>query len=192
MLPTMALNEEMWRAIVNNDASYNGRFYYAVRTTGIFCRPSCGSRQPNRSHVELFATAGQALAAGYRPCKRCGPADQRQPDEEWAQQAAGWLDAHYMEPVTLEVLSAALHRSIYHLQRTFKRIIGMTPAEYLTRLRIEQAKQLLTDSSLPVADVGQAVGLPNPAHFSALFQRRTGMPPTEYRRERKEQDHETK
>ncbi|MCL6516648.1 Ada metal-binding domain-containing protein [Alicyclobacillus sp.] len=65
--------EDLWHAIVNCDVAYDGRFYYGVVSTGVFCRPSCRSKTPKREHVRIFLTTGEARAAGFRPCKRCKP-----------------------------------------------------------------------------------------------------------------------
>src|SRR5688572_12391054 len=84
---TMPATNEMYRAIVRRDPAYDGLFFTAVKTTGIFCRPICPARKPNRSSVEFFATAREALLAGYRPCKRCRPmhVHPTPPPPEWVQ-----------------------------------------------------------------------------------------------------------
>ena len=94
-IPPAPVSNEQWRAIVGNDPSYDGQFYYAVKTTGIFCRPSCKSRPPNRENIGFFLTAEQALAAQFRPCKRCKPTGQRLPDEEWIAMVTVYIDRHY-------------------------------------------------------------------------------------------------
>lgn len=76
------MKEHLWKAIVNGDLSYDGRFFYGVNTTGVFCRPSCNSRKPKREHVRIFSTIREAMAAGFRPCKRCRPDLPRCPGEE--------------------------------------------------------------------------------------------------------------
>lgn len=181
MRPSMELTDELWQAIIENDEGYDGKFFYGVQTTGIFCRPSCVSRQPNREHVKLFRTSAEAAQAGFRPCKRCEPTEAKPPNESWVEAAAYWLETHYAEQLTLELLAEAMHRSPYDLQRTFKRIKGVSPAAYLLNIRMNRAKRLLAGSDRSVADVGGAVGIRNAAYFTAIFHKHTGMTPTEYR-----------
>lgn len=178
----MATDKE-WEAIVGCDAGEDGRFYYGVSTTGIFCRPSCKSRTPNREHVRIFDTAAAAQAEGLRPCKRCRPDGLRLPDEEWAESIAAVIRRQHPERLTLRTLAEQQHASPYHLQRTFKRVRGMSPAEYLLRVRVEAAMTLLNESRLSIAEIGERVGMPSAAHFASAFRKITGQAPTQYRQE---------
>ncbi|WP_248930378.1 bifunctional transcriptional activator/DNA repair enzyme AdaA [Paenibacillus hamazuiensis] len=180
------INDEMWRAIVENDASYDGKFYYAVKTTGIVCRPSCKSRIPNKEHVRIFADVRQALKEQFRPCKRCKPGGELLPDEEWVQQMVRWIDEHFAENITLQLLADHFHSSPYHLHRTFKRIRGVTPAEYILQVRMRQAKRELRTTDKTVTDIAASVGIPSAAHFATLFQKTAGCTPTQYRRTSRE------
>lgn len=184
------LTEEKWRAIADNDASYDGRFYYALTTTGIFCRPGCRSRTPNKANVRLFDRAEEALAEGFRPCKRCKPADARLPDEEWSGRIAALIDRHFGETLTLRTLAERCHGSPYHLQRTFKRTMGMTPAEYVQRTRMARARTLLAGTDKPVADIAAEVGLSSVSYFISLFRQSTGLTPAQYRQSGKANDEE--
>jgi AraC family transcriptional regulator of adaptative response / methylphosphotriester-DNA alkyltransferase methyltransferase len=177
---TLSLNNQFWEAILQHDASYNGRFFFGVTTTGIFCRPSCKSRHPNKVHVRIFETIDQALSANFRPCKRCRPNEKRLPDEEWVQQITDCIDKHYAEPLSLSLLAEMLHASPYHLHRIFKKIKGITPAEYILKTRITHAQQLLAHPE-SIADIAMSVGFPNAAHFATVFLKRTGISPSEYR-----------
>ncbi|NBD23394.1 bifunctional transcriptional activator/DNA repair enzyme AdaA [Paenibacillus glycinis] len=177
------LTDAKWSAIVNSDAGQDGRFYYSVSTTRIFCRPSCRSRTPKRENVRVFGSAAAAVAAGYRPCKRCKPDGLRMPDEEWVNAIAESIRAHYPERITLQSLAEEQHVSLFHLQRTFKRIRGATPAEYLIGVRIEAAKGLLRESRYTVAEVGARVGISNAAHFATVFLKTVGRSPSQYRQE---------
>ncbi|MBS5912857.1 bifunctional transcriptional activator/DNA repair enzyme AdaA [Paenibacillus macerans] len=175
-------SEEQWQAIIHNDAAYDGSFFYAVASTGIFCRPSCKSKPPKRENVRIFAGAEQAKAAGFRPCKRCKPEGWPLPDTEWVEQIADYIDAHYQEKLTLETLADMCHGSPFHLQRTFKRVKRMTPGEYIQQRRINQAKQALLHSRRTVADIALDVGIGSPAYFITLFKKTTGLTPAEYRK----------
>ncbi|MFD2369924.1 bifunctional transcriptional activator/DNA repair enzyme AdaA [Brevibacillus sp. GCM10020057] len=175
------LTEEKWQAIIRNDAAYDGSFVYAVKTTRIFCRPSCKSKAPNRENVQVFANARQALAARFRPCKRCKPTGQRLPDREWVEQITQYIDDHFRERLTLEMLADACHGSPYHLHRTFKRITGVTPVEYVQQTRIRAAQELLVRTGESVAAISSMVGMHNTPYFMTLFKKFTGRTPTEYR-----------
>ncbi|WP_269773975.1 bifunctional transcriptional activator/DNA repair enzyme AdaA [Bacillus siamensis] len=176
------LTDEKWNAIIHNDVSYDGVFYYAVKTTGIFCRPSCKSRVPNKENVLVFDTAEAALKRHFRPCKRCRPNGLRLPDEEWVAQITEYIDGHYHEPLTLSVLADMCHSSPYHLQRTFKKIKGISPIEYIQKKRLAKAGDLLMHTEKTVMEIALTVGFLNTAHFATLFKKRTGSSPTEYRK----------
>lgn len=187
MLPIPeSVSDEQWRAIVDNDASYDGQFYYAVKTTKIFCRPSCKSRLPKRENIGYFQTAEQALSAHFRPCKRCKPTGQRLPDEEWIALVIEYVDAHYNETLTLKTLALLSHGTPYHLHRTFKKVTNMTPVEYIQQVRIDKAKTLLNSSDQTVAEIGEMVGLSNTPYFITLFKKKTGQTPESYRRQHKQ------
>lgn len=177
------LTDERWAAIVNCDAAYDGQFYYGVKTTGIFCRPSCKSKAPLPENVQLFHTATEALMNKFRPCKRCKPDGLRMPDEEWVIAIKEVIEARYAEPLTLPVLAELMHVSPFHMHRTFKRLTGETPAALLSRTRVAAAKELLRTTALPVREIAEQVGLSNAAHFATLFQKAEGCSPTAYRQQ---------
>ncbi|WP_334075800.1 MULTISPECIES: bifunctional transcriptional activator/DNA repair enzyme AdaA [Paenibacillus] len=175
------VTHERWRAIIENDAASDGQFYYAVKTTGIFCRPSCKSRPPKRENITIFASPDEAISAGFRPCKRCKPTGSRLPDEEWVAVVTEYIDEHPHEALTLHSLAELCHGSPYHLHRTFKRVKGITPLEYIQTVRVERAKTLLLATDLPVSDVGCHVGLANTPYFITLFKKNTGHTPAGFR-----------
>ncbi|MGO4497402.1 bifunctional transcriptional activator/DNA repair enzyme AdaA [Paenibacillus sp. 2RAB27] len=177
------MQERYWQAIVANDAAYDGTFYYAVATTGIFCRPSCKSRLPKREHVRIFHHSQAAMAASFRPCKRCRPDGIRLPDEAWVAEMKAHIEEHFAEPLSLATLSEHFYASTYHLQRTFKRVAGVTPLMYIQEVRLAAAKKLLITTDMPVQVIGSRVGMANAAHFATLFQKRTGLTPTEFRQQ---------
>jgi len=174
-------SETLTEAIINNDASFDGQFFYAVKTTGIFCRPSCKSRPPKKENIVLYRTAEQALSEDFRPCKRCKPTAERLPDDEWITQITEYIDRNYCDTLTLQMLADTCHGSPYHLHRTFKRVKGMTPTQYIQQKRVDKAKQLLFFSHLTISEVGIDVGLPNTSYFTTLFKKITGYTPTGYR-----------
>lgn len=177
------LTDEQWQAIIHNDASYDDTFFYAVKSTGIFCRPSCKSKVPNRDNVRIFREAQQAIREEYRPCKRCKPTGERLPDKEWVAVMTEYMDKNYSKSLTLNNLADECHGSPYHLHRTFKKMMHMTPAEYLMNIRIGKAKQYLLGTGMSVSDIGVTVGFPHASYFIAQFKKKTGITPAEYRRQ---------
>ncbi|WP_309475296.1 helix-turn-helix domain-containing protein [Bacillus sp. 03113] len=159
-----------------------GGCQYAVKTTGIFYRPSCKSRATKKDNVHIFYEAEQAFAEGFRPCKRCKPGGLRLPDEEWVVQMTTYIDKHFNEFLTLEILADVCHGSPYHLHRTFKRIKGITPVEYIQNKRMKEAIRYLTTTNKSPAKIGLEVGIPNISYFITLFKKKTGNTPAYYRK----------
>ncbi|MBM6388070.1 MAG: methylphosphotriester-DNA--protein-cysteine methyltransferase family protein [Paenibacillus sp.] len=186
-LPSFSLDETQWTAIISNDASYDGKFYYGVRTTGIFCRPSCKSKDPKYENVLGFHHPEDAQEQGFRPCKRCKPTGQRVPDQEWVSVVTNYINHHYSESLTLDILAQISHGSPYHLHRVFKRITGVTPVQYIQDTRMTKAKKLLASTTLSISDIGRQVGITNPAYFSAVFRKLTGQTPAHYREQEQHQ-----
>jgi AraC family transcriptional regulator of adaptative response/methylated-DNA-[protein]-cysteine methyltransferase len=130
-------NQAMWQAVLDRDSAFDGGFVYGVRTTGVYCRPSCPSRRPNRENVVFYPSPEQARNAGLRPCKRCKPDDGEVPQTELAQQITSYIHEHLEQAPSLKELSSTFHLSPFHLQRTFKRVMGVTPKQYAMALRME-------------------------------------------------------
>jgi AraC family transcriptional regulator of adaptative response/methylated-DNA-[protein]-cysteine methyltransferase len=131
----------MWQAVLDRDAQYRGAFVYAVRSTGIYCLPTCPSRRPRRSQVTFFSSAEAAEAAGYRACRRCQPRLPISVDEQMVEKARRLLEQHVENPISLRELSQMLHLSPSHLQRIFKSKTGLTPRQYLSNLRLNEFKE---------------------------------------------------
>jgi AraC family transcriptional regulator of adaptative response/methylated-DNA-[protein]-cysteine methyltransferase len=169
--------EVAWTAVLRRDALCDGRFVYAVSSTGVYCRPSCPSRRPRRDRVSFFAGAPEAEAAGYRACLRCGDGGVATTVER----ARRYLDAHADERVTLQQLGRVAGLSPFHLQRTFQRIVGLTPKAYAAARRTERFKRSLKKGS----DVTSAIYEAGYGSSSRAYEKsgeRLGMTPSEYRR----------
>lgn len=130
-----------WAAFLRRDRAADGRFVVAVRSTGIYCRPSCPARRPRRDGVDFFATGAQARQAGYRACKRCLPDDERR--DRRAVDAALRLIARREERLSLEELAGAVGYAPHHFQRLFKRLVGVSPAAYGRQLRAGRLERAL-------------------------------------------------
>lgn len=182
------ITEEKWQAIINNDVAYNHQFFYAVKSTGIFCKPSCRSRVPKKENVCIFPNAGQALRANFRPCKRCKPTNEHLPDSEWVDLLTEYMDEHFAEKITLELLANFSHGSPYHMHRTFKRIKGITPIEYIQQVRVDAAKTYLLQTNKAIGDIAKCVGMANAPYFITLFKKKTGQTPAQFRQARKREE----
>jgi AraC family transcriptional regulator, regulatory protein of adaptative response / methylated-DNA-[protein]-cysteine methyltransferase len=135
IMPTDAAK---WHAVETRDARFDGQFVYAVRSTGVYCRPSCASRRPLRENVEFFSALDTAENAGYRPCKRCEPRADRADAAivKTVEAARSYLDDNQERTVSLAELSKKVSSSPSHLQRSFKRILGVSPKQYQTALKV--------------------------------------------------------
>ncbi|WP_445661462.1 bifunctional transcriptional activator/DNA repair enzyme AdaA [Bacillus sp. FSL K6-3431] len=173
---------EYWKAIIECDPAYDDTFFYAVQTTGIFCRPSCKSREPNRDNVRIFQNAYMALEGKFRPCKRCKPDNLTLPADEWIKQITEWIDHYYSERLTLDVLADIFHGSPYHLQRLFKQVKGISPNEYTQQVRLTKAIEKLETTKQSVADIGMVIGFSSTPYFITLFKNKLGVTPAGYRK----------
>lgn len=137
-------SDRCWQALCERDAGFDGRFVFAVRSTGIFCRPSCPARRPRRDGVSFFDDAADAEAAGYRACKRCAPHGQSPTEQldELVIAACRLLDES-PEPMTLEQLAARIGLSASHLARAFKARTGLTPRAWAAARRRERLEAQL-------------------------------------------------
>jgi AraC family transcriptional regulator of adaptative response/methylated-DNA-[protein]-cysteine methyltransferase len=171
-----------WQAVVVRDASQDGRFVFAVATTGVYCRPSCSARRPNRENVRFFAGPGEAEAAGFRACLRCKPASAEPPEAVRAvRRAVAFLEAHADESVPLATLARIAGLSPFHFQRTFKKLVGVTPKRYADAQRADRLKALLKDGA-PVASASFEAGYGSSSRAYASAPRHLGTTPARYAR----------
>ena len=169
-----------WRAVEKRIPEAGDAFVYAVTTTGIYCRPSCSSRRPNRKNVRFFDTSADAESAGFRACKKCKPQDSdncRRIDDRIVQ-ACHIIDNSEQSP-TLEQLGRAVGLSPYHFQRLFKSALGITPKEYAAGRRMHRMKDSLSQGA-SVTDAIFDAGFGSNSRLYENSDRELGMTPTTY------------
>ena len=167
-----------WRAFEQRDRSWDGRVIGAVKTTGIYCKPSCPARRPRRENVEFFLEAEEARVAGYRPCLRCKP-DEVGRDREAVARAVRLIEQAEEAP-NLAELAAAVGYAPHHFQRMFSRDVGVSPAQYARGLRARRAQSKLTEDK-SVTEAIYDAGYSAPSRFYADAKERLGMTPSAWR-----------
>src|SRR5262245_40447280 len=177
-----ASDDRYWDAVMARDSKRDGEFFFAVSTTGIYCRPSCAARRPRRENVRFFPTPLEAEHAGYRACLRCRPlASGGNAQVKMVKAVCRYLEQHLDEPVTLSRLGAEFRQRPFHLQRTFKSVLGVTPRAYADSCRMNQFKQNLRSGH----SVTRAMYDAGYGSSSRLYERtasQLGMTPDKYRR----------
>jgi AraC family transcriptional regulator, regulatory protein of adaptative response / methylated-DNA-[protein]-cysteine methyltransferase len=178
---TRSLDAARWAAVVARDAALDGHFVTAVETTGIYCRPSCPAKRPNRENVRFFATPAEAERAGFRPCKRCKPTEASLAEQQAEKvKAACRLIETADETPKLDELAKAVGLSPYHFHRLFKAVLGVTPKAYATAHRHNRVRDELGRS----ATVTQAIyggGFNSNGRFYANSSEMLGMTPSQFR-----------
>ena len=173
---------QRWAIVQQRDRSAATSFIYAVKTTGIYCRPGCSSRTPRRENVAFFENIGQARAAGFRPCKRCQPdAEELRAEHIDAVQAACKMIDEAEKPPSLQQLATAVHYSPSHFHRLFKQTIGVTPKAYAAMRRANRVRmELQGQSTVTAAVYGSGYG--TSSRFYEQSDEVLGMKPAQYRK----------
>ena len=174
-------DEARWAAVIARDAAFDGRFFYSVETTGVYCRPSCAARRPNRTNVRFHDTAEDAERAGFRPCKRCKPGEPSlvQQHAEKVKEACRLIETAEAEP-KLDDLAQAVGLSPYHFHRIFKAALGVTPKAYATAQRNKRVRDELGRSAT-VTQAIYAAGFNSNGRFYANSSEVLGMTPSDFR-----------
>ena len=171
-----------WQAVLTRDRSQDGRFFYGVVTTGVYCRPSCASRRPLRENVRFFDTPAQAEASGLRACKRCRPLESSgDPMARRIADLCRYIEAHATDSLGLKQLSSQAHLSPFHLQRSFKDVVGVTPKQYVESVRLRALKRELRDGA-PVTRAIFDAGFGSTSRVYERMATRLGMTPKQYRK----------
>ena len=169
----------MWIATKIRDPRFYSSFVYAVKSTKVFCRPTCSSKKPSRDRVEFFQTAGLAEEAGYRACLRCKPLVRGvPPDVAMVQKICDYMEENFESKIDLVKLSGVAGLSQFHLHRNFKKITGVTPRQYLEAVRVRRAKLALKNGDSTRKSTYKT------GHSSASWLysgEKLGMPPSSYK-----------
>src|SRR2546423_448578 len=172
-----------WQAVNTRDRGFDGQLFYAVKTTGIYCRPSCPSRRPKPENIEYYFDADAAERAGFRACLRCKPREQNftHAEADLARRVCGHISQNLEGTLSLAVLSAQIGISTFHLQRTFKKVMGISPRQYAEARRLAVLKSALR-FGVPVTDAIYQAGYGS--RFRGFWRARAqiGVTPREDRR----------
>jgi len=175
-------DERLWEAVLARDARSDGRFVYAVQSTRIYCRPSCPSRRPKRESVRFFSGPDSAELAGFRECRRCHPRAGAPPAPgiDHVRKATAFIVSHADEAVTLAMLASHVGTSPFHLQRTFSRLLGISPRAYQDALRAQRFRRDLRTGK-PVTGAIYDAGYGSSSRVYEQPPTGRGMTPAQYR-----------
>jgi AraC family transcriptional regulator of adaptative response/methylated-DNA-[protein]-cysteine methyltransferase len=174
-------DDAAWRAVEQRDPRFDGHFVYAVKSTRVYCRPSCPSRRPLRERVTFYSAPDAAEKAGYRACRRCRPREAATSAATAVERARRFIEANAERPLTLSVLAREAGMSAFHLQRTFKRLVGMSPREYQDALRVTAFKSRLRAGDT-VSRATFEAGFGSSSRVYERSDQSLGMTPAVYRR----------
>jgi AraC family transcriptional regulator of adaptative response / methylphosphotriester-DNA alkyltransferase methyltransferase len=178
-------DDQRWQAVLENDALYDGLFFYGVTSTKIFCRPSCKSKPPLKKNVHYFENLKQAEQAGYRPCKRCRPdLLEYQPVKEIAEKLKLLLDNNFTRQKELVEKMGRIGVTYHRLVNVFKEYYHITPKKYYDNLRLEEAKRALLETNDTIIDIAYNLGFQSLSAFYKFFQKNMNSPPSKYRKEK--------
>jgi AraC family transcriptional regulator of adaptative response/methylated-DNA-[protein]-cysteine methyltransferase len=174
-------DDPRWDSVVRRDGAADGQFFYAVKTTGVYCRPSCAARLPRRENVTFFTNAADARAAGFRPCKRCRPDDRPLADRraDLVARACRLLD-RVAGGVDLDAIARKVGMSRFHFQRVFKTVTGVTPLAYVRAVRARRVRDGL-ERRATVTDAILDAGFGSSSRFYSRSDATLGMRPRDYR-----------
>ena len=171
---------DRWTQVLARDTKADGAFVYAVKSTGIVCRPSCPSRRPNREVVEFFDSVDAAKKAGYRPCKRCTPQEQSAQSRK-IQEACRYIDQNFDAPLSLKQIAGHVGLSPFHLQRLFKKTLGISPRQYQQARRTNKFKSALK-TEMRITDAIYDAGYGSSSRLYENSSAQLGMTPSDFRR----------
>jgi len=179
-IQTLSNASQKWSLVLARDANADGRFVYAVKSTGIFCRPSCPSRRPRRENVEFFDSTVEAQRAGYRACRRCTPLERNQQLQK-VEAACRYIDHNLDITLSLTAISSHVSISPFHFQRLFKRMLGISPRQYQQARRAGKFRKALQGEGR-VTDAIYEAGYSSSSRAYESIPAQLGMTPSAFRR----------
>lgn len=182
MIETTTEQDARWKSVAARDAGADGSFVYAVKTTGVYCRPSCPSRTAKPQNVRFYETPAEAEAAGFRPCQRCNPNGRSlaEVNATLVAEACRLIEASDEMP-KLDELAARIGMSPYYFHRQFKAITGLTPKQWAVAHRSRRVRVELTDQTASVAGAIYGAGFHSNSRFYEQSNKLLGMTPTAYK-----------
>lgn len=176
------ISDEAWQAVLRRDRRFDGQFVYVALTTGIYCRPSCAGRHPHRRNTIVYADAQAAERHGFVACRRCHPQTDELPSGEQAvKDAILYIERNPLQAVNLLTLSRVTGLTTHHLQRTFKRYVGVSPREFVAVMRISRFKKLLREGQ-PITSAIYRAGYESTRAVYETASKALGMTPAVYQR----------
>ena len=176
------IDGKRWQAVLDRDTSLDGTFVFGVSSTGVFCRPSCPAKRPRRRNVSFFSNPVEAEQAGYRACLRCRPkAVDGNPQSAMVRAVCRCIEQRIEDRLTLGLLAREFRLSPFHLQRTFKSVLGVSPKAYIDAVRLRQVKQNL-QAGHSVTTALYAAGYGSSSRLYERTATQLGMTPEKYRR----------
>jgi AraC family transcriptional regulator of adaptative response / DNA-3-methyladenine glycosylase II len=184
----------LYAALKAKDARFDGRFFVGVSSTGIYCRPVCRAKRPKIENCTFYPTAAEAEQAGYRPCLLCRPelapgASITDAISNLAYRAMRMLEKNCGNGQSLDELAGRLGYTARHLRRAFTAEYNVSPIQYLQTCRLLLAKNLLTDTDLPVLEAAMAAGFGSVRRFNDIFKKQYKLSPTALRKRASEKEH---
>jgi AraC family transcriptional regulator, regulatory protein of adaptative response / methylated-DNA-[protein]-cysteine methyltransferase len=181
---TTAEQEVLWEAVKTRDSAWDGKFYFGVRTTGVYCRPSCKCRLPLRKNVEFFKSLEEAARKGFRPCLRCRPHEPKDAEAarevERIREVCDYIRGHAEDSLPLNNLAERAGLSPFHFQRIFKKTVGLTPRQFAEACRFGTLKEQLRARG-SVTDAIYESGFGSGSRVYERVDTRLGMTPVQYR-----------
>jgi methylphosphotriester-DNA--protein-cysteine methyltransferase len=177
-----ATQDTRWQAVIARDRNFDGHFYYAVRTTGVYCRPSCAARLAKPENVSFYETPEEAERAGFRPCKRCKPGEPALSGQHAAKVAeiCRYIEAAPEIP-SLDIMARSAGFSPYYFHRLFKTVTGVTPRAFATAHRAKRVRDALAKPGTKVTDAIYGAGFNSSGRFYETSNEMLGMTPAAYR-----------
>jgi len=184
-------NDACYQALASRDARFDGQFIVAVSSTGIYCRPICRVRIPKQQNCQFFESPAQAESKGFRPCLRCRPElatrwCTESISETLAEKAIQWIDAHITDADVLSGAQKKIGVSDRHLRRLLQEHLGVSPLQYVQTSRLLLAKQLLTDTDVPIGDIAFIAGFNSIRRFNTVLKTSYGLTPSDLRKSRRD------